>query len=454
MAGGPAHFSAPVWCDLLHVATIATSFAEADLQLVGTRIKALYSLLGGECAGRAQQIDKPGLLDVDAMTGRSVLEQSASPAGTRTWRMAALAAVVLLVVLGAWYAIARHKAASAAPAESIAQAVTVIVPGRVSVTGTVTASGALAAKHDLPVGIAGEGGRVVQVLVDAGMHVVRGQVLAVVDRSVQAEQIASQAANVEVQEANARLAQSKLDRAQKLVAGGFISNADIDQLVATRDAAVGQVRVARASLAQMRATAARLNVTAPEAGVVLTRQVEPGQIVSSGSGTLFRIARDGEVEMQARVSESNLARLRVGDSADVVPVGTTSHFTGHIWLIAPTIDPATRQGIARIALPYDPALRPGGFATATLRAGVTTAPVLRESAILTDQTGSYVYVVGPDSRVSRRAVETGDVTPTGIVVTKGLTGNERVVLRAGGFLNPGDKVQAVTGGKDDGQTAR
>ena len=350
--------------------------------------------------------------------------------------------LVAVLAVGGWYAATRVFAPPVAVrSDANAQTVTVIVPGQITVQGAVTASGALAARRDLPVGIAGDGGRVVQVLVDAGTWVNKGQVLAVVDRSVQTEEIASQAANVEVQEANARLAQSKLDRSQKLVANGFISNADIEQLVATRDAAVAQVRVARATLGQLRASAARLNIVAPEAGLVLTRQVEPGQIVSPGSGTLFRIARDGELEMQARLSESNLARMAVGDAADVVPVGTTRHFTGHVWQLSPIIDATSRQGVARIALPYDTALRPGGFATATLRSGTTTAPILPESAILSDANGAYVYVVGTDNKVERRAIAIGDVTAAGIAVLKGLSGNERVVLRAGGFLNPGDKVK-------------
>ncbi len=368
-------------------------------------------------------------------------DEAASPSR----RLIALALGAVLVLAAGWYTLHRLLAAPAAPsADANAQTVTVIVPGRTTVQASVTASGVLAARRDLPVGVAGEGGRVVSVLVDAGAMVKKGQVLAVIDRSVQAEQIASQAAGVEVQAANARLAQSKLDRALKLVSAGFISNADIESLTASRDAAVAQVRVARAALAQLQATAARLNVVAPEAGLVLTRQVEPGQIVGPGSGTLFRIAKDGELEMQARLSESNLARMAVGDAADVVPVGTTRPFTGHVWQLAPTIDAATRQGIARIALPFDLALRPGGFATATLASGTTTAPVLPETAVLADANGAYVFVVGSDNRVQRRAVATGDVTPAGVTILKGLTGSEHIVLRAGGFLNAGDRVRPVS----------
>jgi multidrug efflux pump subunit AcrA (membrane-fusion protein) len=86
------------------------------------------------------------------------------------------------------------------------------------VDATVVASGVIAAKREMPVGIAGEGGLVAACWSRAGTWVHAGQVLAVVDRSVQVQQVASQSAGVEVQEANARIAQSNLDRALKLVA--------------------------------------------------------------------------------------------------------------------------------------------------------------------------------------------------------------------------------------------
>src|SRR3546814_4280320 len=93
----------------------------------------------------------------------------------------------------------------------------------------------------MPVGVAGEGGRVTRVLVDAGTWVKAGQVLATVDRSVQSETAASLAAQVRVAEADAKLAQADLDRAKQLVSRGFISQADIDSKTATRDAAVARV---------------------------------------------------------------------------------------------------------------------------------------------------------------------------------------------------------------------
>ena len=144
--------------------------------------------------------------------------------------------------------------------------VTVIVPGQTQVGRVVSASGPLAAKRDQPIGIAGQGGRVIRVLVDAGSWVRAGQVLAVVDRSVQAEQAAQLAAQIEAARANAALAQSNYERAIALQGRGFVSKAEIDAKKAARDAAYAQVRVAQATLGATRAQIGQLNVIAPAAG--------------------------------------------------------------------------------------------------------------------------------------------------------------------------------------------
>lgn len=361
-----------------------------------------------------------------------------------SWRKWLIALAVVLLVVAAWWAMRGDSAAGEGAATiGQAQVVSVIIPGQTTVTAAINVSGTIAARRQMPVGVAGEGGQVMQVLVDAGDWVRAGQVLAVIDRDVQNQQIASQSANVAVAEADARLAQANLDRALKLVAKGFISKADIDRLTATHDAAAARVRVARAGLGELGARTARLNITAPAAGLVLTRAIEPGQIVSSGSGVLFSLARDGEMELQARLSEGDMGRVAIGSIAEVMPVGTTQALTGQVWQLAPTIDQQSRQGIARIALAYNEALRPGGFANAALRSGTVVAPLLPESSILSDEKGTYVFVVGPNNKVQRRDVKTGEVGEKGISVIQGISGQEKIVLRAGGFLNEGDVVQPV-----------
>jgi RND family efflux transporter MFP subunit len=276
--------------------------------------------------------------------------------------------------------------------------------------------------------------------VDAGDWVQQGQVLAVIDRSVQVQQAEAQAAQIEVARADANIAQANLDRALQLVERGFVSKADVDRLTATRDSAVARVKVAEAQLRELRARNDRLNILAPATGYVLQRNVEPGQTVGPGTGALFTIASGGEIEMLAQLSEDQLSGLSVGTVATVIPTGSEREFSGQVWQLAPVIDQATRQGTARIALPFDRALRPGGFATARINSGSFTATVLPESAVLADDEGSFVYVVSEDNKAERRAVKTGAVTKEGLAITEGLTGTEQVVLRAGGFLNPGETI--------------
>jgi RND family efflux transporter MFP subunit len=281
---------------------------------------------------------------------------------------------------------------------------------------------------------------VTRVLVDAGTWVGRGQVLATVDRSVQSQEASQLAAAVQVARADATLAQNELNRAQALVSRGFVSKADVDRRRAARDAAAARVNVAQAQLGATRARVGRLDIRAPMAGLVLSRSVEVGQVVGPGAGSLFRIAAGGEMEMRAQVPQQDLAWIRAGMPASVTPVGLDRSFTGSVWQVAPVIDPQSRQGEVRIAVPFDPAIRPGGFAEARIGAGATTAPMLPQSAVLSDEKGNYVYIINRKNEVERRDVRIGSVDASGVTVVEGLSGQEAVVLSAGPFLNPGQKV--------------
>ena len=318
--------------------------------------------------------------------------------------------------------------------------VTVVVPGRTEVARTITASGALAARRDQPVGVAGEGGLVRAVMVDAGSWVRQGQILASIDRSVQSQTAAQLAAAVQVARADAALAQNEFDRSAALVNRGFVSKADLDRKKAARDAANARIRVAQAQLGATRAQIGRLDIRAPTSGLILSRSIEVGQIVSGGAGGLFRLARGGEMEMRAQLPQQDLALVRTGQSASITPLGSRTSVAGTVWQVSPVIDPTSRQGEARIAVPYSAGIRPGGFAEAKIAAGSMTAPLLPQSAVLSDEDGNYVYIINAKKEVERRAVMIGSVDQMGVTIAQGLTGQESVVLSAGPFLNPGQKV--------------
>ena len=379
----------------------------------------------------------------DALDDVVVEEETLSRRRRRKQIIIALAVVGLLAILAILF-LGGSGEKAAAPAGEEGQslpAVTVIVPGRQDVPAVISATGSLAARRDLPVGVPGEGGQVVRVLAEPGQWVRAGQTLAIIDRSVQSQESAQLAAQIEVNRADLRLAQSELDRAQALVSRGFISQADLDRKRATRDAAAARVRVAQAVVGVSGARIGRLDVRAPAAGLVLDRNVEAGQVVGGGSGPLFRIAQGGEMEVLARLPQTDLARLSVGVPATVTPVGSDQSYQGQVWQVSPIIDPQTRQGEARVLVPYNRELRPGGFASVEIRAGSTTAPLLPESAVLTDDAGTYVMIVGPNDTVVRRPVRIARVTDGGVVIGEGLSGNEQVVASAGAFLNAGERIR-------------
>lgn len=382
---------------------------------------------------------------MDSLAGtQSFYEDADNSRRKRTFLIVALVLIALALV-ATYYAFTHSKGAAGAEGQGTATApnVTVVIPGRVSVEAAISANGTIAARREMPVGVAGEGGQVVRVLVEPGQWVGAGQTLAVIDRSVQAQQAASLAASIRVAQADAKLAQAELERAESLVGRGFISKADMDRKRATRDAANARVRVAQAQYGEATARNNRLNIVAPAAGLVLTRQVEPGQIVGAGSGILFRMARGGEMEMLAQMAEADLARVQIGTRATVTPVGTDVQIAGQVWQKSPVINMDTRQGTVRIAVPYSDALRPGGFADARLIAGTAEAPLLPESAVQSGPEGNFVLIVDGKNMIKRQPVKVGEVTDGGVSIASGLTGNERVVALAGAFLNPGDKVKPV-----------
>jgi len=366
----------------------------------------------------------------------------------KRWIIAAVVAAIALVIAFAMFRGTDDVAALANTAGAAGGAgrggqipsVTIFVPGRSEVARTITASGALAARRDQPVGVAGEGGLVRAVLVDAGSWVRQGQVLATIDRSVQSQTAAQLGASIEVARADAALAQNEYDRSAALVARGFVSKADLDRKKAARDAANARIRVAQAQLGAAQAQIGRLDIRAPTSGLILSRSVEVGQIVSGGAGGLFRLARGGEMEMRAQLSQQDLAAMRVGLPASVTPLGSTTTIAGSIWQVSPVIDPQSRLGEVRIAIPYTASIRPGGFAEARIAAGSTTAPLLPQSAVLSDKDGNYVYIINARNQVERRGVKIGNVDNNGVTIVTGLSGQESVVLSAGPFLNVGQKV--------------
>ena len=356
---------------------------------------------------------------------------------------AVVLAVVAAVVL-AWKIFGQSKP----PANTLADRaelplITVIVPALQSVTSSVSFTGAIAARYDMPIANEGDTGRITGVFVEAGDHVKRGQPLARIDDSVLVQQVNRLAASLEQARAQAALSAAEYKRAQGVEAAGALSAEDIEKRRATSVTDAANVKVVAAQLAEAQARLARTHLVAPVDGVVLTRHAEVGQIANPGGEPLFRIASGGEVEMRGQIAEQDLAVVKSGQAATVYLTGINRPFTGTVRLLGAIIDPLTRLGDIRIQLKPDPALRPGAFARAEVSVDKAQRPVLPQTAVMADGSGSYVLLVNSANKVERHPVEVAGMTDAGTIIRSGLTGNERVVATAGGFLRDGEAVRVA-----------
>src|SRR5579872_6198758 len=124
-------------------------------------------------------------------------------------------------------------------------------------------------------------------------------------------------------------------------------------------------------------------IRAPVAGLVLTRNVRPGDIASGGANPMFTLARDSLVELAAQVAEGDMAGIHVGDAVEVkLPDGTS--VVGSVRLVEPSVDPQTKLGKVHVLLPVRADLRPGGYGRAIFTGLMRTVPVAPEAAIRYD----------------------------------------------------------------------
>lgn len=364
----------------------------------------------------------------------------------KKWGAIALAIVLALVAV-VWAmnpsTPAPPSGATAAGEESL-PLVTVMKPSFRSVTATVSFTGTISARHDMPIGADGEGGRITAVYVEAGDKVRRGQILARLDQSVIQPQVNRLAASLEEARAQASLSEAEYQRAKGVESAGALSSEEIERRRAAAVTDDARVNVAAAQLAEVDARLDRTEIRAPAEGVVLTRNAEVGQNAVPGGEPLFRLASGAEIEMRGQIAEQDLARVQIGQPATVFVTGIAEPFNGRVRLLGAVIDPDTRLGEIRIALEPHPSLRPGAFARGQVSVSEAQRAVLPQTAVLADQKGNYVLIVNAEQQAERRDVRVADTIAEGIVIGEGLQGDERVISTAGGFLRAGEKVAVAT----------
>uniref|UniRef100_B0SYT0 Efflux transporter, RND family, MFP subunit n=1 Tax=Caulobacter sp. (strain K31) TaxID=366602 RepID=B0SYT0_CAUSK len=339
----------------------------------------------------------------------------------------------------------KAKAKATKPSQAASQTVGVAVVTVQALPRIINASGTVTPWEEVPVGAETGGLTAVSVNAEEGQTVRQGQVLVAMNDTMLRAQARQQEASVASARATLAEAQSALARSRELQAKGYLAASALDTANMRQQTASAQVAAAEAARGETLARLGQAVVRAPVSGLISRRSVTKGQIISPGT-ELFRIVRDGRLELDAEIPESDLSALRAGMPATVTSdqVGQT---TGTIRIVTSEVNTQTRVGLARISLAPGSGFRSGMFARAQIAAGSQPAPTIPTAAILYRQNQAGVFVVGANNRAQFRRIDilarNADRTAAG-----GLNPGERVVVEGAGFLGDGDAVRvAPTSGK-------
>lgn len=360
-------------------------------------------------------------------------------------------ATLALAALGAIGALALHAqaaddkkpaTAASAPAGKSALTVTVTQARSVDMLLRIAANGNIAAWQEASVGTEANGLRLAQVMVNVGDVVRRGQVLATfAPETLQAEaaQITASLAEAEAGLAEAR---ANAQRARDLQASGALSAQQINQYFTAERTAQARLEAQQAMAKVQQLRLAQTRVLAPDNGIISARSATVGAVLPAGQ-ELFRMIRQARLEWRAEVPAADLASIKAGQAVHVTPPNLPP-IKGRVRMVAPTVDPQTRNGLVYVDLPQPGGAKAGMFARGEFALGSGAAMTLPQSAVLLRDGFSYVLRVGADSKVSEVKVRTGRRSGDRIEILDGLAPDARVVETGGGFLGDGDTVRVVT----------
>jgi HlyD family secretion protein len=378
-----------------------------------------------------------------------------------------LALLVALPALGL-AAASPSFAADPAPAAPRPPLVTTTAVARAELVETVQVTGSLVAREEIVVGPEIEGLRTVEILVEEGDKIEKGQVLARLSRETLDAQMAQSTAQLArseagisqaravIAQAEAALAQSgpALERARALSRSGAGTDATLDQreadhkanqarLVSAKEgltAAQADRNALEAARREIEVRLRRAEVRSPAAGIVTRRGARLGAVASAQSvDAMFRVAAGGAVELEAEAPDYRLAKMRPGQAAKIIDAAGGTH-VGAVRLVSPEIDKLTRMGKLRVSVAPNPLLRVGGFASGEIETDRRSALVAPAAAVLQDRDGAFVETVA-DGRVKRVRVKTGLSVDGRVELLDGVAEGATLVARAGAFLNDGDQVE-------------
>lgn len=377
----------------------------------------------------------------------------------------AMGALLVAFAIPAGIADAQMPSAEPSPAH-----VSVVIAKRSTVTQRIPVVGTLAPRDEVQVHPSVFGQKITDILVEAGQYVEKGQALALIDnadallaleknemnmRRARAA-VAVEKSRVDVALVSEREAARKHERSKALQSKGIVSAQSHEDNQNAFERAVAQSALARQSLSLAQAdeqiimrerqeielTIARSTVRAPEAGLVLERNAHIGTITSNAADPLFLIAQNGKIEFVAKVMETNFVQLHAGMYAEFMLSGSQNPVSGRVRMNAAQLDAKTRSGTVHIELNAADGLVAGIFARGAIEISTRTAIFLPGTAVRNAYDSHKVYVVR-NGVVEIRSVQTGMREDNLVEIVTGLDEGEMVVLKAGGFLKEGERIEPI-----------
>ena len=354
----------------------------------------------------------------------------------------------LFVVLASTLCAMANPSALAQPAKAVSApraslTVTTARPAQSRLPLRLSANGNIAAWQEASVGSEASGLRLSEVRANVGDTVQRGQVLAVFASESVAADVAQARAGVAEAQAQAADAAANAERARAFEANGMMSKQQISLLLTGEQTAKARLDSAHALLAVQQIRLKNAQVLAPDSGIISARGATVGAVVGAGT-ELFRLIRQGRLEWRGEVTSSEMARIKPG-TAVMVSAASGTKLLGKVRVVAPTVDPVSRNVLVYVDLPITSAtvasVKSGMFARGEFELGSSGALTVPQQAVVARDGFNYVFKVGADNRISQQKVEVGRRIGEQVEVTQGLAPDAAVAVIGAGFLNDGDTVR-------------
>ena len=304
-----------------------------------------------------------------------------------------------------------------------------------------------------------------------GTYIKKGQTLFIIDPKLYRARVDKGKAQLNKAKAQALKAQRDLERIRPLYEQNAASQLDLDNAIASYESAAADVAVSEADLTQAEMTLSYTTVQSPVSGYISERSVDIGTLVGpSGKSLLATVVKSDTVRVDFSMTaldylRSKARNVNLGQKDTTrkwnpyitvtLADGSQYPYQGLVDFADPQVDPNTGTFSVRAEMANpDYILLPGQFTKVKLLLDVReNAVVVPNQALVIEKGGAYIYVVRPDSIVEKRFVETGpEIADNKVVIERGLSPEEHIVVEGYHKLSHGIKVDPVAPIRDDEQS--